>query len=353
MKIGLISFSPPYTIPYLDYYLGLINNNQCDVIFWDRDCNYTFNSENASVNYISYSCKVSGNIIAKTINYYSVTKFIRKQLKNNKYDRVIFLQTHAAVACKKIILKYYRKKYIVDIRDFTLENIFIYRRWEKSVIENSYATIISSEGYKHFLPKYDYTLVHNFKKIEEVSLDTKKDSSIINISFIGNVRFFEIAKKLILIFKNDKRFWLSFIGNGSQNLEKFCKENQVENVTLIGKFSPDETIKYYMNCSIVNNYYGNKNNYLDYALSNKLYYSAQLNIPVLVNENTYSSKIAEEYGFGITWNADAEDAREWLYQKYLSIDKERMKKGCEAFIRKVEQENNIFEKKIKMFVEEK
>ena len=348
MKVAIISFSPPYTVPYLRYYLEAISKtkNECDVIFWDRDGDFRTSIETSSIKYIPYRYKTSNVRFLKYLGYIFIVRFIRKMLQKNLYDRIIFLQTHAAVACRKILLKKYKNQYVVDIRDFTLENFFWYRKLERSVIENSYTTIISSNGYKKFLPRFNYTVVHNYTPISDeirhVSLLNKKVVPI-EISFIGSVRFIKMAKKLLLLMKNDDRFHLSFIGKGSELLKQFCSDNMIYNVTLIGRFAPQETVGFYKTCSIVNNYYGNKNRYLDYALSNKLYYAALFHLPVLVNPNTYSSEIATKYKFGITWDINEKDSVNLLYKKFQQINYEELSSGCDEFIDKVVEENRNFE----------
>ena len=357
MKVAIISFSPPYTIPYLQYYLKMINKdeNMCDIIFWDRDGDFQSLDNSSQVQYFPYRYKTGSNKPAKYFGYIFVIKFIRKMLKNNTYDKVFFLQTHAAVACRKILLKKYKKKYIVDIRDFTLEKFFLYRKWEKTVIENSYTTVISSEGYRKFLPEFNYTLVHNYTDVpedsrHEVMVEKDRELLPIEISFIGSVRFIKMAKKQLVLFKNDNRFHLSFIGKGAELLKKFCDANDIYNVTIEDRFPPEKTVEYYKKCAIVNNYYGNKSRYLDYALSNKLYYSALFHLPLLVNSDTYSSEIASEYGFGITWDLEEKNSIDVLYNQYKSINFEMLSIGCEKFINKVIADNHNFENIIGSFL---
>lgn len=358
MKICLVSFIAPYTIPYINIYLRKIKNAnvECDLVFWDRDGNFKEKIEDG-IHYLPFSsiAHQTQSKLKRYLQYIPVTKFIRQQLKQNKYDKVIFLQTHAAVACKGILLRQYPQKYLMDIRDYTLENFSLYRKAEREVIQNSYSTVISSKGYKAFLPEYEYIIAHNYTPIKEEIVkeirDREAKKSCINISFIGNVRFYEMAKKLLLLFANDSRFHVSYIGTGAVALEAFCKENNINNVTLHDRFKPEETAKFYKECDLINNLYGNHNKFLDYALSNKLYYAAQFQIPVLVSEETYSSKIAEKYHIGISWNPDEKHAVDKLYNKFCEFDKSKMKKSSEDFLNMVIHENEIFENKIAKFID--
>lgn len=224
------------------------------------------------------------------------------------------------------------------------------------MVKNSYSTVISSRGYKEFLPDYDYKVVHNYTEVDSAILkrisNRDRTGEKINISFIGYVRFYEMAKKLLLLFKDDERFSVSFVGMGAEPLRAFCEENGIENAIIVDKFSPEQTVDFYEKCDIINNLYGNNSNYLDYALSNKLYYAAQLNIPILMSENTYSGEIAEKYNLGFTWNPDGEKATDKLYELFTSFDKDKCRAGSCEFLQDVIKETGEFKKMIKEFLTE-
>jgi hypothetical protein len=358
MKVCLVSFIAPYTIPYINIYIKKIKELQldCDIIFWDRDGSCKDEVKDR-IHYIPFVSKAPTNLskIKRYLQYIPATIFIRKKLKKGNYNKVIFLQTHAAIACKSIILKQYSNKYIIDIRDFTLENFSLFRKVEKKVIEKSFCTVISSRGYKKFLPSFEYILAHNYTKIEQKILETvynncKKEK--INIAFIGYIRFYDIAKKILILFANDSRFHISYIGTGANILKEFCDKYNIKNITLHDKFKPEETINFYKECDLINNLYGNHNNYLDFALSNKLYYAAQLHIPILVSEDTYSSSIVEKYHLGISWNPDEENSVDKLYKKYCEFDRKKMKQMSEKFLDEVIKDNKKFENKILEFLKD-
>lgn len=357
MRVCLVSFIAPYAIPYIDIYIKKIRdcNAECDIVFWDRDGDCD-NKIDGNIHYIPISRTVKRNKfrLRRYLQYIPVICGIRKYIKRGKYDKIIFLQTHAAVACKGIILEHYQKKYIVDIRDFTLENFFLFRKLEKVVILNSYCTVISSRGFEKFLPKYEYVIAHNYTPLNKDIVDEirskENNMSSINISFIGYVRFYEMAKKLLKLFSNDDRFHISYIGTGAMTLKSFCDENEIFNVTLHDKFKPEETAYFYTNCDIINNLYGNHNKYLDYALSNKLYYAAQFRIPVLVSKDTYSSEIAERYHLGFSWDPDEDQSIEKLYKMYCNFDRTSMEVLADEFLSAVVYENTLFENRIEEFL---
>lgn len=352
MKVAIMSFSDPYTTPYINIYLELISKSdikyECDIIYWKRNENLDEMYEN--VNYIPSSWTAEG--LKKYYGYIKTTLLFYKCILKNKYDKIIFLQTHAAVA-SSLLLKKYRNKYVIDIRDYTLESHYLYRIVEKKLIENSFMTILSSPSYTSFLPEYDYNILHNYSELRKnENIEIKNNEEPINISFIGSVRFYEIAKRILNVFKNDERFWISYIGTGANKLKHYCEENEIYNITLIDTFEPKDTLRFYEKCNIVNNLYGNNSKYLDYALSNKLYYSAQLQIPLLVSPKTYSETVAIRYNLGFSVDIDNENAKEEVYEKYSLFDYEKMRELSKEFLDNVKNENNNTLNKLACFFKE-
>lgn len=151
-----------YAKLYIDAIIA--SGAKCDLIYWDRDAMNGAKDGFNECQKICYQRKMlpESFAIAKLLGYVESAAFIIKELKVNNYDGIVFLQTHAAIACKGIISKKYQGKYIVDVRDFTLENYNLYRKMEYKVITDSFATVISSPAYSKFLPKHDFIIAHNY-----------------------------------------------------------------------------------------------------------------------------------------------------------------------------------------------
>jgi hypothetical protein len=197
-------------------------------------------------------------------------------------------------------------------------------------------------------------LVHNDPEIDEFTIKKFENRNLnkdkIVISYVGLIRFHDQNKKVILKFKNDKRFILRFIGKDAYALKKFCEENNVDNVELIDWFPPEKTLNYYYETDIINNLYGNSTPLLDYALSNKLYYAAKLRMVVLVCPNTYMEKISKKYGFGYTFNINVPNACDDLFTYYKSQSLQVLKQGCEMFEREINSDNKVFNEIVQNFL---
>lgn len=355
----LVSFCNIYVLPYAKLYIDAIVDSgaECDLIYWDRDA---VNGENDKFDVCRKKCyqrkmTPESSAVDKLRGYIESRAFIIKELKTQNYDGIVFLQTHAAVACKGVLRKKYKGKYIVDVRDYTLENYGFYRKMEEGVITDSFATVISSPAYSKFLPKRDFVIAHNYSPFSSETVQVvrraaeQKKEDPIQISFVGTVRFIDMDKKILKLFANDKRFKINYFGTGSAVLSEFCEKEGITNTEFHGSFTPDMTPDFYKKTDLINNLYGNNDPFLDYALSNKLYHSGQLHIPILVCPSTYMEEVSMKYNMGFVFDVDRADDKDSLYEWYHSLDKDVLAEGCDAFIASVIEENSGFEKMLKEF----
>lgn len=359
-KNCIVSFCNIYVLPYAKTYIDAIHSHgdECTLLFWDRDAVEGRNDElfNCDISCYQKLITPQSKGSEKIKGYFGAVQYFRKVLKKKHFDGIIFLQTHAAISCTSLLLKHYKKRYIVDIRDYTLENIGLYRAIESSLIKNSYASIISSPAYADFLPPHEYVVAHNyspFDKSEICSTIEKRNTSgkgCIRISFVGTVRFIDMDKRILRLFANDGRFHIGYYGTGSQVLEEYCKNERITNASFCGSFSPAETLSFYETTDMINNLYGNNDKFLDYALSNKLYHAAQLQIPILVCPNTYMEQIATEYNMGYVLDVTDSLSPDKLYSWFHSLDFDLLSAGADKFLKKVKADNEKYIQVIHGFI---
>ncbi|MCK1246012.1 hypothetical protein MX112_03355 [Streptococcus uberis] len=223
---------------------------------------------------------------------------------------------------------------------------------KKKLLQNSAMNVVSSEGFLNFLPqKAQYEVAHNVRtwptnRINNIK-NRNKDKEQLHIVFVGYVNYQEQHKKLLLALKNDPRFKISFIGTRGNELKPFCEQNGITNVNLIDTFESSKTLDYYEDADFVNNLYGNHTPVLDYALSNKLYYAASLNIPILVCADTFMEDISKRHHFGITVDLQTKDnLGDYLFNSYKQIDWNKLEAGCNNFMQLVDKQQNQFENKL-------
>lgn len=359
-RFCIVSYNNLYVLPYASVYIDAITKSgaQCDLLFWNRDKVESNRDDYSNCNLIpfNYELLTTSSKKNKLLGYVRSTLFFKKLLKQNDYNGIIFLQSHGAVFCTSVLSKKYKGKYIVDIRDYSLEQYSVFYNMEKKIIANSYANIISSPAYKEFLPEGDYVITHNHIPFpdESVHMVTHRENSHVNnpikISFVGTVRFYEMDKKILSLFANDNRFQINYFGRGSEILKEYCEINNIQNVAFHGGFTQDKTIEFYKNTDLINNLYGNHNKFLDYALSNKLYHSAQLEIPILVCPDTYMEKVVCEFNIGFVFDVDKKSDVERLFKWYTEYDRNIFKLGCQKFIKKVVEDNSVYSQCIESFL---
>lgn len=357
MKICVVLPCNIYTAPYYKRYEQLLISlhENFDFICWNR----ALIEEETKGNpiYFNVHDQVSSGKVTKIKKYIQFGNFVRAKLKETKYDKVIFLGSYAGIMAQLsgFLKKNYKNKYWLDIRDYTFENIPLYYKAMKLAIDNSYKTAISSPGYQKFLPKQDYVIGHNidFDNIEKSKI-ARADYVLgnpIRISFIGLIRYLEENKKLLSILGNDNRFILQYYGMNAEILKEYCQINGISNVDFHGRFLPSETASFYKKTDIINNVYGNDRVALTTALSNKLYFSSGLRIPILVCPNTYMEKVTVERGFGFT--IDYNDCRigDKLYSWFMELQENSNDIAYDEFFESVKKEDILFETSFKEFIQ--
>ncbi len=321
-KIAIILGCNLHWAPYYYRYEKILNDLKIpfDVILWNREGI----KEEIDANTIEYKLAdvSSNNNPAKVVKFFRFARFVNKTVKKNHYSKLIFLgfQGCALTLNAHYFSKNYKARYWLDIRDYHYEWFRPYYMLEEKVIKSAFDVVISSEGFKEFLPHYNYLHIHNVDpNMEMIVRDFApiEDNQHIRISFIGNVRYFKENCGLLSALGNDNRFLIQYFGTGTEQLKEYCIKNKIFNVDFHGRFAQQETVNFYNRTDVINNVYGNDSKEVTTALSNKLYYSIYLHIPILVSSGTYMEDFCKSYGFSFTFSEKQEFANQ-LYDWYQS-----------------------------------
>lgn len=357
MKICYISMTNVFLCPYLKKYQDALKGVcKPDLIYWNRH-GVEEHVDNIADTYVfDAPMNESQSPLIKLIYFLRFKHFCMKVLRENKYDKIIFLHNYMGILMQSFLKRHYQYKYIFDIRDYSYEGWKFYYRWEEKVIKSSAFSVISSDGYKHFLPEYPYVISHNESYLDDQicqKIRSRDKTGVLKISFIGLVRFFEQNQKIMDAFGNNDIFCLGYYGQNSEPLEQYAKEKGYTNTSFCGRFDASETVNLYETTKIINNCYGSDTMSLKYALSNKLYYAAKFGIPILVSKDTYMETIANEFGIGITLDLNNVHCVSEVKEKYDAIDWDAFMDGCDRFLQKVEEDNSVFVRKVREFASEK
>lgn len=119
-----------------------------------------------------------------------------KIFKENCYDFVIVWGSYIGYLFKSFLEKYYKNKFILNIRDYFFENNKFIKYRMKKIVDVSRVIILFLEGFFKFLFKFEkYRIIYSYNMSiirESNVIDGFKKRWLINIGFIGNVRFNEI-----------------------------------------------------------------------------------------------------------------------------------------------------------------
>ena len=353
-RICLILPCNLFVVPYFQIYEKTIIDSGCsfDVVLWNRN----LVSETCCGHVFAYDVgdKANDKNVLKIFKYFGFYRFAKKIIKKEKYDKIIFLDTSSftLIFMRHFLKRNYYKQYWVDVRDYTFEKNPFYKKMLESALKNAYMFDVSSRGFFEFLPPLkNYCVTHNidFETIENIKTYSESKSDKIRISFIGNVRYYDLNKRLLVCLKNDDRFLVQFYGVGSETLEQFCLSEGIKNVSFIGRFDRSMTPILYQQTDLINNIYGNKTMEVRTALSNKLYYSIFLNKPILVSPDTFLASVVEKYnlGFAVDFSSDnlANDLYNWYTQRNGTDDEKRL-----SIIESIINDYNDYILKLKNFI---
>ncbi len=345
MKVSIIAFSDIKKCPYINPYASFCKDNSLDfeVVYFNRS------GEEQSADYPLVEVKWNKSA-KKWKNFLSFRKTVIKHLKSTKPDFIIVLTTMPAVLLGGYLRKHYKGRYLVDVRDYTYERFLPYYWIEKRAIKNSAMTVISSPGFKNFLPEGDYVLCHNanplYREKSENVFKPREDKGL-TIAYVGTISYKSNCRKLIDLVLKDERFNLYFYGdeNGEKQITDYTASLGCDRIKAFGAYAPSEKIDIMRSVDILFNIYGNGTALVKYALSNKLYDSFYMQLPLLTSPKTSMSEEAGAYSFDL--DLDKADSLDALYDWYYSIDGEAFKEYANAYLARVFADQDEFYNRLK------
>lgn len=337
-KICYISLDNISRVPYLSRYIQYFGDDY-DVIYWNRS---GIDEQVSAKRVFSYRHSLVNNTLGfsleKIQGYCGFRKFATRQIGAQEYDLIVALTTNVGVLLGSVLQKDYLGRYIVDVRDYWHDYNKYYRYLERKLLKNALQVVVSSPAYGSFIPCDSYIIMHNMPYLEPENKAVfrarpLRDEGPIRVVCVGAAKNMENDKRVIQQFANDNRFTLTFIGQGYDELDGYCSEISANNIKVEGYFKPSETLDKYQNADMVLSMYGNHTPYYDYALSNKLYFAAQLGLPIIVSSDTYMAEIVSKYHFGIPFDVEASNQCDRVYDYYDSLNRKSLNLSCDSFLR--------------------
>ena len=335
MRAGIIAANNIRYSPYIFFYTKILEsiNVEYDLIFPDR------NGIQESDEYVAYELPWN-NRIPRVINYLWYSHRVKKILDKNKYDIIIALTGVNAAFLGMWLKKHYRRRYFIDIRDYSHENFFPFYLMEKEAVTNSMMNIISSRKFTEFLPKSNYSVCHNFNEENRIITHFRRANEPIRIGYVGGLSYVEQCTKLMRLVAADPRFTFEFYG--TSEMERILKENaenlHCSRIVFHGGYIPSEKAGIIQGVDILFNAYGNGCPLLDYALSNKLYDALAYKKPILTCAGTYMTEMAGPLAFPIELND--ENALNDLYKWYQELDEQYIDQYASELMDTIVEENH-------------
>lgn len=347
MKIGLILASNIWFSPYLSIYTNILDNNKVDytIISWNRD------GRDKPIGY-QYDELLEGP--ARFNSYRRYARFVKKVIQHEKIDRLILFGPQEAILLSDLLIRY-KKKYIVDYRDLSIEQKIGFKQIYSLILKNSYANIISSPGFKKCLPKNEYLISHNFNidiVKKTLDLEEKKDYNInnkIDILTIGGIRDYSSNIEIVKALANSSDFKCRFVGKGnaSEKIESYCKENNIKNVYFQGYYPKEEEPIHIKESTFMNIFYPRIITH-DTAMSNRFYNSLIYKKPMIVTKNTTQGDYAEKYKVGVVLD-DCHNLKNKLLN-FLETDFSEYAKNCNKLLSLFLEDEKEFVNKIEEFI---
>lgn len=320
-KHCVIGFNNLEFSPYANLYLDILNNIgvKFDFILLKRNLRFIQNENHIEIPWRDYT---SNKLINKSLNFIKFKLKVTRVLLLGNYDKVIVLTTIPAFLLSIALIAKYKKKYVIDIRDYTLESILFFRIIMRFVFKHSLVNIISSPDFKTFLPKNDYMISHNLRieAIPKTNYEfTPNSTGKIVIGYVGSLSYYDQCINLIKLIANDNRFEFHFYGNEEHpyKIKKYIESNRMYNIKYNGIFFDNEKEEIYKSIDIIFNCYGNNNPLLTHAISNKYYDGLIYKKPFLTSPNTTMSYLLEKFCFNIDFKLI--NNLDLLYDWYSSI----------------------------------
>ena len=333
MKAAIVAFNNLKYSPYVRTYSDYLEKNQIsyDVIYPNRD------GIKETLGETTYAIPWD-KTKKKAINFLKFRSAAIHLLKKTKYDFVFVLTTMPAVLLSGFLAHRYRDRYLVDVRDYTYEDVKFYAFLEKRALKHSAMNVISSPGFRKFLPQADFCLCHNVSPLYREGkrrIFSKKRENPIVIGYVGSIAYKEQCMRFLHLVEKDERFCFHLYGSEGENnqISAYLEKNPCDRVKTFGAYKPEEKIDILKKVDILFNAYGSGHKLLDYALSNKLYDSFYMGLPLLTSPNTAMSEEAAEFSFDIDL-ANEKDL-DALYDWYHSIDAERFATYSKKYLEEV------------------
>ena len=345
-----MGFTKVKFMPYMNFYLDNINKNENEVhiLYWNRDLQSEDLTKYENCTFHEFACYQEDDVskFAKIVPFAKYRKFAKKVINSENFDFIFVLHSIPGVLVADILKKRYKNKYVLDYRDYTYESLPPFKNIVAEITENSYATFVSSDAFRKFLPQNCEEKIYTSHNILKESLEHREDKELygeksdkIRVVSWGFIRYEEVNSEIIKKLANDQRFELHYYGREQQiaaNLKALTSEIGAKNIFFHGEYQPEDRYDFVRKTDILHNIYYDNN--AMFAISNKYYDGIIFKIPQICMQGAFMATKAEEGKVGMAANPFEDDFAEKLYSYYTSTEKQEFYENCDRELERVIKE---------------
>lgn len=297
--------------------------------------------------------------LGKLGDFAAYSRYVRKVIRERGYERLILLGTMSAMLLGDLLTGRYKKRFILDIRDYSYERLAFYKALEARIVDASALTCISSDGFREFLPKdRPYVLADNFTDgdiaaAKGMRFCKKSPGEPIRLSYVGFIRYFQENRKILDRLVDDERFLISYHGTGADydKLLAYQRQRACGRLEVTGyyDFGRDKAALC-ERADLINNFYPHTLAIQRLATTNKYYDGLIYHRPQLVSADTFSQKLVEDGGVGCALRIDQADFANRLYDYYHQLDEDAFNQNADLAMEKIRRRDALYRERIADFV---
>lgn len=364
MKILIMGFGKVKFMPYMNFYIDNIDKEKHDVhlLYWNRDLQEEDVSQLSDLTLHEFRCYQEDDVskLSKITSFLKYRGFALKLLKKEKFDFLIVLHSLTGLVVSDYIKRQYKGKYVFDFRDVTYERFFPFKIAVSGLTKDSFATVVSSDAFRRFLPEEEKEKIFTVHNILAESLEHREDkllygtkSDKIRIAFWGFIRDEKTNTQIIKQISKDNRFELHYYGREQQialNLKKYVENNNISNVFFHGEYKPEDRYEFVKNTDLIHNIYYDSNTLL--AMGNKYYDGLVFRIPQICQTDSFMGKLVEKNQIGIQCDPFAVDFTQQIYEYYKGVNFSSFFICCDNALEKVIDQQEQTSRLLKYIEEE-
>lgn len=363
MKVLLLGFTKISYMPYMHFYIEQMKLNKCEIslLYWDRDGKADSDLPDGITPY-KFSSYIEDSIPlrCKISSFIKYRRYAKEVLRKYKFDLLVIMHSTPGIVLYDILRKKYRKRYILDYRDFTYENIRLYKYFIQKLVNNSIGTFVSSDAYRKYLPERGkiftaHNIILDSLKYRDIRRLKNRERNTIRIRFWGFIRGKEINTRIIDTLGNDDRFELHYHGREQEtgrSLRKYCESNSIKNVYFHGNYKPEDRYLFGAETDLIHNIYENDTKTVN-AMGNKFYDGVAFYIPQLCNSGSFMGKKVEKMKLGATVDLGSTKFADDIFRYYHSINWNEFEKRCDQTLEAIMKEYNTATEMIQQILNNK